>query len=367
MSARILVLIKGLGRGGAEQLLASAVPYLDRTRFQFEVAYLLPWKDALVPELREAGLRVTCLEGARGVGWIGRLRTLVRERRIDLLHNHSPYTAIGSRIGLGRRVRRVYTEHNTWDRYHPLTRLGNMLTLHRVDHVFAVSDHVRDSIRYPTPLRWMRMPPVESLYHGIDPAAVASWAGGDGVRRELGLPEDAPVVGTVANLKAHKRVDDLLRATVLVRKEVPDARLVVVGAGPLEDDLRHLAGELHLDGSVVFTGFRDDAPRIASTFDVFAMASEHEGLSIALVEALALGRSVVVTDAGGLSEVVQDGVQGFVVPRRTPAALAQRIVRLLREPDLRARMGEAGRVRIADFHIGHAVRRMQEVYEELLS
>ena len=367
MSHRILILIKGLGRGGAEQLLASAVPYLDRSRFHFEVAYLLPWKDALVHELRESGLRVTCLDGARGAGWIGRLRTLVRERRIDLLHNHSPYTAIGSRIGLGRQIVRVYTEHNTWDRYHPLTRWGNLLTLARVDHVFAVSDHVRGSIRYPAPLRWMRMPPIESLYHGIEPSAVASWAGGDGVRRELGLLDDAPVVGTVANLKAHKRLDDLLRATVLVRKDVPDARLVVVGAGPLEEDLRRLAGELHLDGSVVFTGFRDDAPRIASSFDVFAMASDHEGLSIALVEALALGRAVVVTDAGGLSEVVQDGVQGFVVPTRNPAELAQRIVRLLRDPGLRSRMGEAGRLRSADFHIGRAVRRIQTVYEDLLS
>ncbi|HEX6230667.1 MAG TPA: glycosyltransferase [Actinomycetota bacterium] len=367
MSARVLTLIKGLGRGGAEQLLASAVPYVDRTRFQFEVAYLLPWKDALVSELRDAGLRVTCLDGARGVAWIGRLRRLVRERRIDLLHNHSPYTAIGSRVGLGRRIRRVYTEHNTWDRYHPLTRWGNMLTLHRVDHVFAVSDHVRDSIRYPAGLRWIRRPPVESLYHGIDPAAVATWAGGDGVRRELGVPEDAPVVGTVANFKTHKRLDDLLRAAVRVRREVPEARFVVVGQGPREAELRALARELSLDGSVVFTGFREDAPRIASSFDVFAMASEQEGLSIALIEAMALERSVVVTDAGGLPEVVRDGVQGFVVPTRDPVTLADRIVRLLRDPGLRERMGGAGRARAADFQIGRAVERMQAVYEVLLS
>jgi glycosyltransferase involved in cell wall biosynthesis len=365
--SRVLILIKGLGRGGAEQLLVSAVPYLDRTRFDFEVAYLLPWKDALVGELEAAGMRVTCLDGARGLGWMGRLRSLVAERRIDLLHNHSPYTTIGSRLGLGRRIVRVYTEHNTWDRYHPLTRWANMLTLPRVDHVFAVSDHVRDSIRYPPALRWMRMPPVESLYHGIDPAAVAAWGGGEGVRRELGVPDGAPVVGTVANFKAHKRLDDLLRAAVHVRRELPEVRFVLVGQGPLEGELRRLAGDLGLDGSVVFTGFRDDAPRIASGFDVFAMASEQEGLSIALIEALALGRSVVVTRAGGLPEVVRDGVEGYVVPPRDPARLADRIVRLLRDPVLRERMGEAGTVRAADFHIGRAVARMQEVYRELLS
>ncbi len=95
---RILLLIKGLGRGGAEQLLVNAAPYLDRDRFEYRVAYLLPWKDALVEELRELGMPVHCLEGAKGLAWIGRLRELVRNNRIDIVHNHSPYTAIGTRV-----------------------------------------------------------------------------------------------------------------------------------------------------------------------------------------------------------------------------------------------------------------------------
>jgi glycosyltransferase involved in cell wall biosynthesis len=261
----------------------------------------------------------------------------------------------------------VYTEHNIWDRYHPLTRWGNLLTLHRVDHVFAVSEHVRDSIRYPRALQWLRMPPLESLYHGVDPEALQRWVEPDGVRRELGIPQDAPLVGTVANFKTHKRLDDVLRAAVHVRRAIPDARFVLVGQGPLEPEMRRLARDLGLDRSVVFTGFREDAPRIASAFDVFAMASEHEGLSIALVEALALGRPVVVSDAGGLGEVVADGVQGFVVPRRRPHVLASRLIELLRDSGLRSRMGAAGRVRAQDFHISRAAQRMQQVYEELLS
>ena len=97
---RVLLLIKGLGRGGAEQLLASAAAHTDRGRFDYEVAYLLPWKDALVKELRDEGIAVSCLEGAGDPGWTARLRRLVRRRRIDLIHAHSPVAAIGARVGL---------------------------------------------------------------------------------------------------------------------------------------------------------------------------------------------------------------------------------------------------------------------------
>lgn len=365
---RILLLIKGLGRGGAEQLLASAAPHFDTSRFAYEAAYLLPWKSALVAVLERAGVPVVCLRGARGVGWIGRLRSLVPRRRIDLVHVHSPYAAIGARLALRRRhPRLVYTEHNVWARYHAATFWGNALTFPRNDHVFAVSQHVRASIAYPRAVGFLRMPPVEMLYHGIDTAAVDSWASTDGTRAELGIPPDAPVVGTVANFKAHKAHDVLLQAAAEVRRAVPDVRFVLVGTGLLEADLRRQAMSLGLGGTVVFAGFREDAPRVASTFDVFALPSTYEGLSIALLEAMALGRAPVVTRVGGLSEVVEDGEHGLVVPPGDPRALAQGLVRLLGDRTLRERLGEAARRRAMEFDIRRAVSRMEDVYEDLLS
>ena len=182
MTGKILLLIKGLGRGGAEQLLVNAARYVDRERFGYEVAYLLPYKDDLVDELEEAGLRVHCLGGA-GPGWILRLRALVRHKGFDLVHSHLPYVGIGARLGLRGRARLVYTEHNVWQMYRPMTRRGNMLTLPADDHVFAVSQHVMDSMRMPQPLApFLRLPPVEVLYHGIDPGAVEGWLRSNGVR-----------------------------------------------------------------------------------------------------------------------------------------------------------------------------------------
>ena len=368
MTRRVLLLIKGLGRGGAEQILASAAPHLDRTRFDYEVAYLLPWKDALVKDLEDADVPARCLDGSGGVAWVSRLRRLVLERRFDLIHAHSPVAASAARVALavvGPPI--VYTEHNVWERYHRATYWSNMLTFARNSHVFAVSDHVRDSIRYPHTLARLRMPPVETLYHGIDQASIGEWIRRNGVREELGIGTDAPVVGTVANFKSHKRLDQLIRAARLVRREVPGVRFVLVGQGPLELQLRSLTHQLGLDDTVVFTGFREDAQRVCSTFDVFALSSEHEGLSIALIEALALGKPAVVTDVGGLTEVIEHERQGYIVPVDEPATLADRLVQLLRDPELRSKMGQEGRFRAETFDIRRSVRRMERVYEELLS
>ena len=370
---RILVLIKGLGRGGAEQLLVSAIPYLDRSRFEYEVGYLLPWKDALVPDFERVGISVRCLDGGRGLGWIRRFRSIVRADRIDLVHVHSPYAAIGARLAVDRDAAPfVYTEHNVWNRYRRSTYWGNAVTYPRNDHVFAVSHSVRNSIHYPVPLRARVMPTVETLYQGLDRAEVSRWARLDGAglertREALGIPPDAPVVGTIANFKPHKGHAELVRAIVEVRRSVPDVRLVLVGVGPLESEVRSLAEQLGVIDAVIFAGFRDDVPRLLQAFDVFTLASRYEGLSIALIEAMALGRPVVVTRAGGLPEAVTDGQSGLLVPPGDVDALAAGLVRVLSDHALAKRLGWGARRRAEDFDIQRTVRRTEEVYEELLA
>jgi glycosyltransferase involved in cell wall biosynthesis len=210
------------------------------------------------------------------------------------------------------------------------------------------------------------MPRIETLYHGVDPAAMRRWGSSSGVREELGIPHDAPMVGTVANFRPSKGHLILLQAASLVRRTIPEVRFVLVGYGPLESDIRRRARELDLDGTIVFAGPRDDAPRVAGAFDLFVLPSVHEGLAIALIEAMALGRPAVVTRAGGLTEVIEHGKQGLVVPPADPKALADAIGHLLRDEDLRRQFGEAGRRRAGEFDIRKAVRRHEEVYAELL-
>jgi glycosyltransferase involved in cell wall biosynthesis len=223
-------------------------------------------------------------------------------------------------------------------------------------------------MRYPAPLdRVLRMPDVEVLHHGIDVDRVAKAAHPDGVRAEFGLPPEAPLVGTVANFRAEKALDQLIEAADIVRRAMPDVRFLLVGQGATEGKLRSIVRDRHLEETVVFTGHRADAPRLMAALDVFAQSSLHEGLSIALIEAMSLRRPVVVTDVGGQAEVVQDGAQGLVVPPGEPSRIAESVLTLLRDDGLRSRMGEAAHARALTFDIRRSVARTQQVYEELLS
>ena len=364
---RVLVLIKGLGRGGAEQLLVSAAPYLDTERFEYEFAYVLREKDDLVPDLEKLGFGVRCLGGRRRGEWIHRLRADVRRREPDVVHAHSPYVASLARLALPPRgPRMVYTEHNVWDSYHPLTSFANLVTYPRNDHVFAVSHDVAASIRYPAGLRFRKLPPIETLHHGIDQASFGTQVPSDGVRAEFGIPKGSPFIATVGSFKPQKDHGNLIRAMARVRRRLPDARLVLVGDGAGREGLEHLVSSAGLQEAVVFAGHRDDAQRIAAACDVFVLSSRHEGLSIALLEAMALGRPVVVTRVGGLPEVVEHGHQGFVVPPQDPAALGQAMIKLLADTGLRERMGRAAGERARAFDIRDAVTRMEQVYEELM-
>jgi glycosyltransferase involved in cell wall biosynthesis len=362
---RVLFLIKALGWGGAQRLLVEAAQHLDTARTEYEVAFLVSELDDLAGDLERAGLRVHDLGGTRGGLWIPRLRRLVARRSIRVVHAHSPYAAAGARLGLvgvRPRVALVYTEHNVWPSYRAPTRWANAATFSRNEHVFAVSEEVRRSIRRPWPLR---LPPVETLYHGIDQHGEPT--GGTALRAELGIPAEAPVVGTVGEFRPEKGHRYLLEAAAHLRRTQPDVRFVLVGSGPLEGDLRDRAGRLGLGDRVLFAGHRRGAAGLADAFDVFALPSVHEGLPIALLEAMAASRPAVVTAAGGTTEVVRDGDSACVVPPSDAGALAEALERVLGDPALRARLGRNARARAAEFDIRVAVGRMESVYDGLLA
>jgi glycosyltransferase involved in cell wall biosynthesis len=358
----VLHAIKGLGRGGAERIVADCAELGNGSSFRCEVAYCLSAKEALVSELRAAGVPVHRLaDPPLSVG--PALRNLVRERSIDLLHVHSPVLASFARLTrIGVPV--VYTEHNVWSRYEWRTRWLNAATYARNAHVFAVSDDVRFSIS-PRAERALHGR-LETLIHGLHPRFRARWTLDRDVRQELAIGPETPVVVCVANFKPFKGHEHLLRAAVLVRRSLPEARFVLAGVGQTEPMMKRLAEDVGLTGSVVFAGYRDDAPRLMAAADVFVLPSEQEGLPIALLEAMALGRPSIASAVGGIPEVINDGRDGFLIRPRDPAQLAEAIVALLSDEELRRRIGEAARVRAAHFDMRRAVARMQEVYEAVL-
>ncbi|MFF0298207.1 glycosyltransferase [Kitasatospora sp. NPDC004614] len=355
--ARVLWLAKGLGRGGAEQLLVNCARHADRSRYAIEVAYVLPHKDALVPALAAAGLPVHCLGAAPARRWPLRLRALLAERRYDLVHTHMPVPAVAARLLPGRR-KLVHTEHNLWERYRLPTRWANALTYGRNDAVIAVSHAVAAGIERRRPGDWLTV-----VHHGPDLGDAPSGpAARRAARAELGLPEDALVIGTVGNLTAKKDQATLLAAFALLRREHPNSRLVLVGSGPLEAQLRERAGE-----GVLFAGSRGDVPALLPGLDVFCLSSRQEGLPVALMEAMTSGLPSVVTRVGGMPEVLDDGVEGRLVPPGDPAELVTALKELAADPGLRARMGAAARERSKSFDVAGAQRAIERVYARVLA
>jgi glycosyltransferase involved in cell wall biosynthesis len=175
---------------------------------------------------------------------------------------------------------------------------------------------------------------------GVDVERIVSLPVAD-VHAELYLPHGAPVVGNVAALVPHKGQQHLIDTAAIVVREVPDARFVILGEGELRDALEKQIRDKHLERHVFLAGFRTNALELTKGFDIFAMSSVSEGMCTALVDAMAAAKPAVCTTAGGIPEVLVEGVTGFLVPPRDPAAMAEKLVVLLKDEGLRRRMGEA--------------------------
>lgn len=210
-----------------------------------------------------------------------------------------------------------------------------------VDRIFTVSD----SIRRTLVAAGVRDDLVEVIYEGADLDWIDALTPPD-----LDCPGPGLLIGVVAHLSREKGHSTLLEAVELLRRASvrPEFTVMIVGDGKLRPELEAMAGRLELGDRVSFTGFRGDSEALMKRFDIFCLPSLSEGLSSAILAAMAAGLPVVSTSVGGIPELVEEGVTGFLVPSGDSVQLADRLARLLRDPGLRRSFGAAGRRRIED-------------------
>lgn len=201
-----------------------------------------------------------------------------------------------------------------------------------------------------------------TVHEGIDVDHVLA-APPVNVHEAFWLPHQAPVVGNVAALVPHKGQRYLVDAAHLVVREIPDARFIILGEGELREHLEKQVHEHHLEKHVLLPGFRTDVLGCIKGFDLFVMSSVTEGLGTSLLDAMACSRPIVATRAGGIPEIVEDGVNGVLVAPRDAPSLAAAIVRTLKDEGLRRRMGEAGFARVRErFTVEQMVSRTADTY-----
>lgn len=361
---RLCLVITRLISGGAQRVVLDVIQGLNRDDYDLTLVHgsFSEEEGSLLPEARETGARLIevpdlqrAVSPRRDLRALSALWRLFRRERFDLVHVHTSKAGflggVAARMA-GRRV--VYSPHgHIFGRDADIRGVsGNrprmalfyalrwtaerlarkVVALTEADKAEQVRLGLAPAGKYVVINNGVRLAPFRAC-GALDRSAI---------RESLGLAPTATVIGTVGRLSAEKGQAFLIEALRRVRRRLPGAKLLLVGDGPMRGGLERLALAQEVADHVVFTGLRRDVPAMLCAMDVFALPSLYESQGIALVEALAAGKPVVATRVGGVPSIVEDSVNGLLVPSRDPEALAEAILRLAGDPPRAERLGRRG-------------------------
>jgi glycosyltransferase involved in cell wall biosynthesis len=362
---RVVQILASGTSGGAQEHVYSLLARLDRSRYLASVISLSP--GSAERRIARLGYPVHVLDEPDDAIAVGAVAALLADLRPEVVHNHM-YRAelVGTRAALalaeaGRpRPYIVGTVHSSRVRSPEDHEVLRRLTP-RMDRLIAVSRAIEQKIAQERP----SAVPVSLIYNGVDLVRYNHTDPCCTLREEYGLPEAAQIVGVVARLEPEKGHPTLLEAWPSVLRRVPLARLLVVGEGSRRSELEAQAAALGLDGTVVFTGRRDDVPAVTAALDVAVLPSYREAQGLAILEAMALSRPVVASAVGGIPEMIENGRTGLLVPPHDAAALADAIVRLLTDHPYADMLARGGHDLVHErFCVELMVHAIEEIYDE---
>ncbi len=340
---------------GAEVQVATLASYLVRVPGVRLSAVLLN-DGRLAHELRALGVDVDVVDERRhsAASIAAFLVRFFKSRRVDILHTHrykdTVLATIAAKLaGVPRVVRTVHglAEPMTgWDKlkFRAYGVLDTTALRYFGDRIIAVSHEMANTLQ-TVGYRRSRIVPI---HNGIDVGKARVRRDPRLLRRELGVDDDALLIGTIGRLSPVKAHNDLLLAAQRILRRRPEARFLFVGDGPLRNELLTSAVQLGIDRACLFTGSRQDTFDLLAAMDVFVLPSLHEGVPMALLEAMILGKAVVATAVGGVPEVVQNRMTGILVPRHDDRALADACLELAADERLARSLGLAARRAVAD-------------------
>ena len=372
-TARVLNVVPTLMCGGTENQFMTLARMLDRMRFDVEFACLRRWggfaDELLARNIPLTEYPVSTFRGLAAVAQQARLTRHIMRRRIQIVHAYNFYGNVFA-TPPARLVAPVVIA-SIRDRAPYLTKMQKRVQRYAcqfADCILVNADAVKD---------WLigdgyDASKIAVIRNGVDLARFDNLPSPVNLRRELGLPDDTPLVGVVSRLTRLKGLEHFLEAAAIVRARIPAVRFLVVGeTSPMDRDylreLQEYAGRCGVAEYVTFAGIRNDVPAVLASLTVSVMPSLNEALSNVVLESMAAGAPTVATRVGGTPEAVIDGVTGILVPPADSATLAEAIIHLLGNPQLAAQLGYAARVRIADhFSVRRMVRATEDLYTDLL-
>jgi len=299
-----------------------------------------------------------------------RLYRIIRDKKIDIIHTYHHLMGILGRV-VGKCASTPIVVHNIGNMYNKfslLARLFNDVTFVLVDSIICVSKSVEQSFTL-----WENMllnSKKVVIYNGTNVSEVDDCATQlEKKREQLNIKRDDFIIGNVGRLIPQKDQKTLIRAFSEVVKSEPKVKLIIVGGGKLENTLKKLVRDLDLEDTVIFTGLieRAEVYKILHILDLFVMTSLWEGFCVAVLQAMAARKPVILTDIPPFREAIDDGICGKLVPVRDPKAIAEAILEFKNNPQMAKRVGEAGRKRVIEnFLIQKTVENYQKLYGNLL-
>ncbi len=368
--SKILLLINSLAGGGAERQFIELVKRLNRDKYDISICLTVEngvWYDELLRE--NFDIKVLNKKNKFDITVIFKLAKLIKEKKPDIVHCWLFYSIGISLIAsffIRRKMKIISSIRECplkFNFYYFLTKLLQR----RIEKFIAISNFVKKKLIRDG----IFSEKIVVVHNGLDIKEIEKKYSKSLLsklsKESFGLKKDDSTVGFIGRLEPVKGVEYFLMAIPYVKKEITDIKFMVVGEGSLKNSLKELVEKLKIENNVIFTGFRKDVYKIIKTIDILVVPSLIETLSSVSIEAGVFKKPVIATSVGGIPEVVEDGVTGLLVPSKDPERMAEAILQLLKDEDLRMKMGEAGRKKVESFfNIEQTVKKTEEIYDKLL-
>ena len=379
MKSSILFVIVNLTFGGGERVFSQVIRGLNKEKFDVFVA--CQPGGIFEEKLREVGIKIEPLDmtSRYNLGTISQLKKIIETKNIQIVHSQDGRADFFARIAgkianvpiIISSVAMLVEGYDVNIFRKVLYILMDRWSERCVDKFIVLSEVLRHTL-----IERHRIEPekIVKIYNGIeiDEYKPNNERGirieDSGLRKEFGFRNDVPVIGTIGRLVWQKGFEYLIKAIPKIVKDLPEAKFLIVGEGPLREKLEELGKRLKVKDNIIFTGFRSDIKEILASIDVLVMPSLLEGLPMVLLEGMAMAKPIVATNIDGISEVLENGKTGLLVPPKDTDTLAEAIIEILNNKTKASHLGQNARKIVEEkFSVEKMVEQIEWVYEGLLN
>ncbi|MCQ9205355.1 MAG: glycosyltransferase [Omnitrophica bacterium] len=361
----ILHITPGLALGGAERMMLAMIKGLNKEKYNIK---LCCWRGSreLKNAIEKAGAEVIDLKQEDGniIRVVSKMRRAIKEHNIELIHTYLFDADLcgflaGKTTGVSIIVSSVPSFTFLWKKKHQLRYKFLSLFFDRFITISeAIAKFMVNNCKIsPKKVTAVHAGFLDEFNRQTDAATVSD------MRKKFALTENNLVIGTVARLDSRKGYFYLLDAASKIIKDYPEVKLICAGGGEMQAELEEYARKLGIESEVIFAGTVNDVPNFLGLLDIFTLPSLDEGLGIVILEAMNAGLAVVASNVGGIPEMVDEAETGLLVEPANAEALANALITLIKDKDLRIKMGELAKQRVKRFSSQEMTRKLEEIYD----